>query len=258
MRKVLITCKAHVGEPDWYAIWQLSRERFQVYARRHGYDYREFFTEDFSQEEHPGVISGRIPVWNLFPNMTSPCWYKIPAIDKMIREYDLVVYLDNDCLILDLSRDIAAELPEDKWLAMHDSVTPDGCGPNIGVVVTRGVADPGSLSNMSWIETIPNFWRRAWTSEAWRTARWTDNGQVMHLLGYTTAPPLRKLRDTEYTPGYHILGPEWNWFGSGKEPGEIGKKTRIAHAAWGRDGAWKLEVIRKWSRQHPIPFWVKR
>jgi len=256
MRKVLITCKAHPGEPEWFALWQMARERFELYAKHHGYDYREFFTEDFTAEEFPGVISGRIPVWPLFPNMTSPCWYKIPAINKMIREYDLVVYLDNDCVITDFSKDIADELPEDKWLAMHDSVTPDGCGPNIGVVVTRGY--PAKTLVGDDFRKPFEFWCRAWTSEAWRTARWTDNGQVMHLLGYTTNPPLRKMRDTEYTPGYHILGPEWNWFGSGKEPGEIGKGTRIAHAAWGRDGAWKLSVMKRWAREHPIPRWVKR
>ena len=241
MRKTLITCKADRSEPAWYELWQLSRERMMIYAERHGYEFNEFWYNDFNPDKYPGLYHGRLPVWPANPAMSSPCWLKIPAISEMIEQYDLIVYLDNDCVILDYSKDIADELPADKWLAMADVKTQEGCGPNIGVVVTRG-------NDLSFApDFVPDeaylFWQDAWASNAWKTAKWTDNGQVMHLLGYSTQPPLRKLRDTVYTPGYHILGEEWNGYGAG--PGVVAPGCRIFHAAWGRDGQWKLQVMRE-------------
>jgi hypothetical protein len=225
MRKCLITCKADPREGAWFALWQLSRERFMDYARIHGYDFREFWYDDFDEQRWPGVLFGRLPVWPLEPNITSPCWLKIPAIAESLERYDLVVYLDNDCIILDFMKDIADELPVEKWLAMADVTTAEGCGPNVGVVVTRACA------------RAREFWRAAWDIDAWKTAKWTDNGQVMHLLGYTTAPPLQKVRDTEYTEGYQILDETWNNYA------HHGSPCRIFHAAWGRSGEWKLRVM---------------
>jgi hypothetical protein len=226
VRKCLITCKSDPNEGAWFDLWQLSRERFMDYADIHGYDYKEFWYTDFDEKRWPGVIAGRLPVWPYNTHMTSPCWLKIPAIAQTLEEYDLAVYLDNDCMILDMRDDIADELPADKWLAMHDATTEEGCGPNIGVVVTR--ACPRAHA----------FWRAAWDIDAWKTAKWTDNGQVMSLLGYTTAPLLMKMRDTEWTEGSHILDESWNNYA------HHGAPCRIFHAAWGRDGAWKLQVMR--------------
>ena len=227
MKKCLITCKAHPGEPAWFALWQLARERFMDYADAHGYEFREFWYNDFDAARWPGVIHGRLPVWPFDTAMTSPCWLKIPAIAQSLERYDLVVYLDNDCIILDFLKDIADELPADKWLAMHESATPEGCVPNVGVIVTRSVP-------MAW-----KFWREAWDIDAWKTAKWTDNGQVMYLLGYTTCPPVMKVHDTEYTNGYHILSEEWN------NCVHHERFCRIFHAAYGRSGEWKLQVMRE-------------
>lgn len=235
MRKCLITCKASPGEPAWYALWQLARERFMDYADVHGYDYREFFYDDFDEKLWPGVIHGRLPVWPFSPDMSSPCWQKIPAIADSLERYDLVVYLDNDCVILDFERDIANELPPLKWIGMAEGQTNEGKGPNVGVVVTRS------------FPLARQFWREAWTTDAWKTAKWTDQGSIMSLLGFSTSPPIEKLRDTPYCTGYHVLGSEWNnWTCMGVAP----PGTRIYHAAWGRSGEWKLEVMRKAIEKH--------
>lgn len=227
MRKILITCKADQREVFWWDLWKLARETFIDYSIRHGYEYCEFWYDDFDEARWPGIVHGRLPTWPMDRSKTSPCWLKIPAIAQMLEKYDLVVYLDNDCVILDQGKDIAEELPAEKWLAMHDATTAEGCGPNVGVVVCRSAP------------AARKFWREAWDIDAWKTAKWTDNGQVMHLLGYTTAPPLKKIRDTEYTPGYHILGEEWNNYA------HHGAPCRIFHAAWGKNGEWKLEKMRE-------------
>lgn len=233
MKKLLVTCRADSSEAGWWDMFLLTRERFQRYAARHGYNYREVWYDSFVAEEWPGLYSGRLPTWPHNPSLTSPCWLKIPAINVALRDYDTVVYFDNDVAILDFDRDISDDLPAEKWVSMPNSTTPEGVGPNIGVVVTR--ACPESV----------RFWQAAWDSEAWRSAKWTDNGQVMDLLGYTTAPPLQKVRDTEYTPGHQILGPEWEGFGAGAAPGELLPIWRIFHSAWGRDGCWKLDAMRR-------------
>ena len=234
MKRLLITCKAHPGEPEWFAVWQLSRDRFAHYAAVHGYEFREVWYDDFANDPRwREAFHGRLPVWPFNPSMTSPCWLKIPAINVALEQgYDEVLYIDNDCVVLDHSKDIATEVPEGKLLAMHNSVTPEGTGPNIGVVYTRNAP------------ITRRFWRKAWEIDAWKIAKWSDNGQVMDLLGYSVAPPLRKLWNTDYTPIYHVLGNEWCGFGSGMEPGAVPSNCRIFHAAWGRDGAWKLSVMK--------------
>jgi hypothetical protein len=201
------------------------------YAALHWYEYRDVFYDDFTKAEWPELFSGRLPVWPFNPQMTSPCWMKIPAINVALRDHDAVVYLDNDVAIMDYSFDILDALPEGKWVGMPNSTTPEGVGPNIGVVATKRT------------EASMRFWRAAWDSNAWKTAKWTDNGQVMDLLGYTTNPPLQKVRDTEFTPGHQVLGVEWDGFGDGIAPGALSPSWRIFHAAWGRDGAWKLGAV---------------
>lgn len=233
MKKLLITCKSHPGEAGWWDMFLLTRKRFQRYAKLHGYEYREVWYDDFKPELWPGLYTGRLPTWPFDHSKTSPCWLKIPAIGVGLQTHDTVVYFDNDVAILDFDRDIADDLPVGKWVGMPNSTTPEGWGPNIGVVVTRSCPE------------AKRFWGEAWSSDAWRTAKWTDNGQVMHLLGYTTAPPLQFIGPTEYTPGHEILGPEWEGFGGGAEPGALLPVWRIFHSAWGRDGVWKLDAMRR-------------
>jgi len=230
VKKILITCKAHPGEVEWFALWQISRITFAHYADKWGYDFREVWYSSFpDMARWPGLFRGRLPVWPFNQGMTSPCWLKIPAIAEALDKYDLVLYIDNDAVILRDDRDIADELPADKWLGMAEATTGDGMGPNVGVVVVRSC------------DAAKKFWREAWDREEWRGAKWTDQGNVFACLGFNHNPPIAKLRTTEYDAGYHVLGSEWNdW----AEAGVSHPWTRIYHAAWGRDGAWKLAVIK--------------
>ncbi len=229
MRKVLITCRSHPDEGAWWKLYCVTSERMRRYAKRHGYEYRDVFYEDFDRAEWPGLFSGRLPLWPFDPALTSPCWQKIPAVITALREYDAVVYLDNDVAVLDFDRDILDDLPSDRWIGMAEGVTDEGKGPNVGVMAIR--RNPDSV----------RFFRDAWETDAWRWAKWTDQGSIMSLLGFTTQPPIVCLGGTEYTPGYHVLGDEWNsWTTIGApQPG-----ARFYHAAWGRDGQWKLDVVR--------------
>ena len=55
MKKIIITCRAHPGEPEWFALWQLARGTFEKYAVKHGYDYKDFWFDDFDEAEWPGI-----------------------------------------------------------------------------------------------------------------------------------------------------------------------------------------------------------
>jgi hypothetical protein len=222
MKKVLITCRSDPAEGAWWEVYKLSSATFMEYAKAHGYEYRDFFFEDVDAEKWPGIIRGRTPEWPFHPGRTSPCWLKIPIISMMLERYDAVLYLDNDCVILDYSKDIAEEVPPLKWLAMAECTSGDGTGPNCGVSFTRSVP------------MARNFWRDAWTVDYWMSARWTDQSQIFGLLGYRCAVPIEKIHPSQYDSGYHKLGVEWNdW----TEAGVSHPWTRIYHAAWGPPAA---------------------
>jgi hypothetical protein len=235
MKKVLITCRSDPSEGAWWELYKLASGTFMEYAKVHGYEYRDFFFEDIDAEKWHGIIRGRTPEWPFKRGRTSPCWLKIPIINMMLDEYDEVLYLDNDCVILDFSKDIAAELPPLKWLAMAECTTGEGTGPNVGVALTRNCV------------MARKFWQECWTANYWMSAKWTDQGNVFGVLGYNHNPPISKLRSTEYDHGYHMLSDQWNdW---AREPGKVHTDTRILHAAWGRDGAWKLSVMQEALKQ---------
>ena len=120
-------------------------------------------------------------------------------------------------------------MPADKWLGMAEGTTGEGTGPNVGMV---------SHALLPYRQEVL---ARSVGSEEWRSAKWTDQGNVFACLGFNHNPPITKLRPTEYDSGYHVLSSEWNdW----TEGGVSHPWTRIYHAAWGRDGAWKLSVMK--------------
>ena len=230
MRKALITCAADPGEGAWYDVYKLAESTFKPYAEKHGYDYKAFWHPDFKEEEWPGLFHGRLPVWAFHPEMTQPCWMKIPAIIKSLESYDSVVYIDNDAVIVKDDRDIMDDLPPLKWLGMAEGLSTEGLGPNVGVVATRSCP------------MAQRFWREAWDADYWRSAQWTDQGQIFGLLGFRTCRPIEKLHATEYDSGYHVLSSDWNdW----TDAGVCHPTTRIFHSAWGRTGDWKYSVMRK-------------
>ena len=191
----------------------------------HGYDYREFWYEDFTEEEFPGIHHGRLPVWPIDQSMTSPCWLKIPAIAKSLERSGLGGLLRRPIrLILDFSKDIGDELPPDKWLAMHEDTTFDGTGPNIGVVVTRAC------------EQSCKFWREAWDIDAWRTATWTDHGKAHAPARVHKQAPGSERSETPNTPrlSRSQLGMEWQRKRAGNSEA---RAARLSCRIW-----WKLDL----------------
>src|SRR5208337_4530915 len=153
MKKAFIAMKGDLAEKDWREVNHLSHARFRSYAKKHGYDFLPLWYDDLDCDRWPGIISGREPHWKHDESRTHPYWLKIPAIIETLEKYDLVVYMDSDCLILDDRKDISEELPAGKSFAMAEVA---GWG---GKVVSTAV----SVSHSDFMAMA--FWREAWSTE---------------------------------------------------------------------------------------------
>ena len=235
MTKALITVGADPNETTGYReLLALAEPTFIRYAKKWGYDYKAVWYDDIDAARWPGIINERTPTWRHDPSRTAPYYLKIPAVAEALDRYDLVFYLDSDCLILDDSRDIEDDFPLDKLLAFnHHFYGGSDTGPFASVSLTRSIA------------MTKKFWKDAWGSDAWRNCRWHDNAGIQELLGYNTSTdPMRKLSDTEYTPFYHRLADDWIGEGNGN-PGVPEPGCRIYHASHGRAPEVKVEWMRR-------------
>jgi len=231
MRKAFIAMKGDPAEKEWSEVFDLSHSTFKRYSEKWGYDFLPLWYGDLTVSRWPGLITGREPRWKHDPSRTHPYWLKIPAIIETLEKYDYVVYMDSDCLILDDSKDIVNELPEDKSFALAEVA---GWG---GKVVSTAV----SVSRAS--EMGLAFWREAWTTEAYqRNKGWADNASVAYLLGWSLNAPWVHYDGSPYYPSFHDLGTEWNAYTA--NGGEYIPGCRVYHASGSGDAATKLGWMR--------------
>ena len=229
MKKCLITIAADSRETSgYYEMFRLAESTFRPYAEKWGYDYKSIWYDNICADRWPGIISGRTS-WGFEPSRTRPYFMKIPAVGEMLEYYDVVFYMDTDCLILRDDRDILDSIPAGQDLALNDL----GYGPFSSVSVTRS-------SPMT-----RRFWREVWDFDGWRDCKWIDNAGVLHLLGYSyTTDPIAHLRETEYTPLFHRIQGDWLCEGAEK-PGYPERDVMIFHLSHGRDACWKVEQMRR-------------
>lgn len=121
---------------------EVSLPTFAKYAARHGYD---LFV--------PRQPSGFDRPWS---------WFKVTAITALLAEYETVLWLDADVVVLRHDADVAAECQDAPMgLVVHD--TSDGLVPNCGVwVVRRAAAD--LLRSLLAMRPVPRsdcWWEQA-------------------------------------------------------------------------------------------------
>jgi hypothetical protein len=230
LKKALITIAADPRETNgYYEMFRLAESTFRPYAEKWGYDYKSIWYDNIHVERWPGIVSGRTG-WQSFDNArTRPYFMKIPAVAEMLESYDVVFYLDTDCLILNDDRDILDSIPADKEIALNDI----GWGPFSSVSVTRSS------------EMTRKFWRQVWDFEGWRQCKWIDNAGVLYHLGYTyDTDPIAHVRETEYWPLFHRI--QGDWIAEGvQDPGFPDREVMIFHLSHGRDAQWKVEHMRR-------------
>ena len=120
-------------------------------------------------------------------------WGKIPLLRELLDEYDWLLWLDADVVIVDLEADVRQEIREGKDLHLVEHRLDRQYSANSGVMLIRS-----------------GDWARSFLDEAWALREYTDhqwweNAAVMKLLGYELDPvrlvqPTRWLARTSFMP----------------------------------------------------------
>jgi hypothetical protein len=100
----------------------------------------------------------------------------VPILRDLLQRHEVVVWLDADLMIRDGRRDIAADLPEDRLMALVEHHTKEGQMPNSGVWVLRGGDEAVALMDDIWAQ------------EDLIDHHWWENAAICRLLGYELDP----------------------------------------------------------------------
>ena len=173
MRKALCS----IGSGAYAKLLALSSRTFAAYAARHDYDL---------VLRHDADDASRHPAWS-----------KVPLILQLLEEYDLVLWLDADAIIVELQIDIAAERRPDRWMYLARLRTCEGVVPNTGVWMVTSC------------EEAKRFLRIVNAHEAYTNHKWWENAAVIDLLGYAF-DPLRPNTENQFTAGVEYLDHCWN------------------------------------------------
>lgn len=175
MRKAI----ASIGTGPHERLLRLAARSFRPYARRHGYDLHL----------HTGLLDASRP---------AP-WSKVLILRELLADYDLVVWLDSDLVIVDPRDDIAAALPDGRFLGLVEHATKQGSMPNSGVMVLRAG------------ESAAAFLDDVWAQADLTDHVWWENAAICRLLGYELGPPVRLAQPTPLLrDGTELLDGRWN------------------------------------------------
>lgn len=125
-------------------------------------------------------------------------WMKIPALYRALHEYDRVVWIDADVVIVDPSENIADFVPNEMWQGLVEHCTPSGAVPNCGVwVLTKHM-----------LPTLVD----AWNSATFVDHAWWEQAAILERIGYavTDGPHACLETPTELYQRTAFIGNEWN------------------------------------------------
>jgi hypothetical protein len=114
---------------DWPpALMSRVMKNKETYCQKHGYHF----------------VNGNKYVDNSRP----PAWSKLIAVKEVLRNYDYLMYIDMDAIIMDMSRPIEYFIAagSDKDVIM----TEDWGGPNTGVFICRNSSWTSSFFTEAW------------------------------------------------------------------------------------------------------------
>jgi GT2 family glycosyltransferase len=186
-RKALVS----IGSGPQRKLLAISRQTFGPYAERHGYDL--VLRTDGLDTTRP------------------PAWAKVKLLRELALDYDVLVWLDCDLMIVDGRADIAAELDDESLLCLVEHDFGDRRMPNSGVMVLRGG------------ERAAAFLDEVWGKEQHVDNTWWENAAICELLGYDLDPP-RPVRDTPLLASTRFISPRWNAIRDAPTP-----RARIRH-----------------------------
>jgi hypothetical protein len=173
VRKAIVSLGAGPQE----RLLRIARTSFRPYAERHGYDLHL----------HTEPLDGDRP----------PPWSKIVALRELQDDYDVLLWLDADLVIVDGRRDIASELVDGRFLYLVEHRTREGAMPNSGVTLLRTG------------EHCREFLDLVWAQEDLVDHRWWENAAICRLLGYEL-DPVRPGPPTEWRKRTELISGRWN------------------------------------------------
>lgn len=162
---------------DYRSLLSRSALSFERYAERWGWDL-VLSTED--------LADGR-----------PASWATVSLLRSLLDEYDWVLWLDADVVIVDLDADISIEIQDDKDLYLVEHPWLGQYTANFGVVLLRSCA-----------------WSRAFLDQVWALDQyaehpWWENAAVLDLLGYGL-DPARLVEPTPWLRRTKLIDRRWN------------------------------------------------
>ncbi len=194
LRRAFVTFAAG----GYVELLDIVRPTFENYAAKHGYDYIE---------RHLAMDAWPRP----------PAWFRIPVLQEALADYDAVLCLGADMIILDDSEDIADHIPDGAINAIVGHQAPvEGFVPSTEMWYLRRAMLP-------WLA-------RAWELTEYMNHPWWDQAAVVHLMGYNpTSFPMQHVRQTKLYELTHFLPLEWHRH----ESLNLGQGARFVEATHG-------------------------
>jgi hypothetical protein len=206
MSKV-ITSFAHGEKHNLFL--DVARRRFLMFAELHGYDPVGLYMLPQSYDRPPS-------------------WWKIPHIMQLLKDYDEVLWVDADMVIIDHSEDL--NVPPGYWQAMVEHHTPDGDVPGCGFWLLRRAMVP-------YLDAI-------WGKREFIEHPWWEQRAVMQLMGYrkNMLGKHRQVVDSHLFDHTHFLDGGWNvHIHDNPQP----ENARVMHATQYTN---PLEMMKRWDR----------
>lgn len=169
-------CSMATGDA-YRALLARSAVSYERYARRWGWDL-VLSTEDLAE--------GRPASWS-----------KIPLLRSLMDEYEWLLWLDADVVIVDFEADISKEIRSDYNLYLTEHCWHGQYTANAGVMLMRC-----------------SDWARSFLDEVWARAcytehPWWENAAILDMLGYGLQPA-RLVRPTSWLQRTRFLDIRWN------------------------------------------------
>ncbi len=127
-----------------------------------------------------------------------PPWGKIPAIQKALKQYQTVLWIDCDVMIVKFDVDIGYGFSDQAFQGLVKHHTNCGEVPNTGVWLLRNCARTNQM-----LEYV-------WNQKDLTNHMWWEQAAVMRLLGYTDTIPAKIRQASDYHVETQWLGLEWN------------------------------------------------
>ncbi len=194
-RKILLS----LGLGKHRDLLALSGPTLEHFADRHGYEL---------------VIPTRDPA----PERRHKQWAKVALVDEYLPACDLLCWIDADAAVVDHSKDLVDDLPDESFLGLVEHRYGSQAVPNTGVMVIRSC------------RSSRRFFEKVWSMTQFLETRWHDNAAVLELLGYrfdmeSSPPRCGPGRSTRWLRNTFFLDREWNSI-----PEDTATRPRIVHA----------------------------